>query len=210
MIVEVCGPVPSCEMSKCRAIIILLPNSNNAWLLNYLRLALSKHRELPSRQQLRFYLPVISRSWSPEEICAFVNMARDNEAFVYQYTGKRRVRSDNMIELLQQQEITKSISKITSIMKALQNSPDIDFICLQISQSKRRWGWICCFKTFVEAKGLITPPKDHNDLFCHFPAIEDSINTARQLRKVLSQSGFENRSEGVSSAVEHVSTKTNW
>lgn len=49
------------------------------------------NRELPSRQQLHFYLPVISISWSPEEICAFVNMVRDNEAFVYQYTGKRRV-----------------------------------------------------------------------------------------------------------------------
>lgn len=51
------------------------------------------------------------------------------------------------------------------------------------------------FKTFVEEKGLVTTPKDDNDLFYHFPAIEDGIDTARQLQMILAQHGFDDRSQ---------------
>ncbi|KAH7153115.1 hypothetical protein EDB81DRAFT_446652 [Dactylonectria macrodidyma] len=155
------------------------------------------NRELPSRQQLHFHIPVISISWSPEDVCAFVDMVRDNEAIVYQHMGTQGVRYDIMIELLQQQGITKSVSEITSIMRVLKNKPDVDFISLQTSQFKQRWAGIYYFKTFVEERGLVTTPKDDNDLFHHFLGIEDGIDTSRRLQTILAQHGFDNRSEGV-------------
>ncbi|KAI8950436.1 hypothetical protein F4801DRAFT_579441 [Xylaria longipes] len=92
-----------------------------------------------------------------------------------------------MINLLHQEGIMKSQFEIGLLMRALKRKPDIDFVSYKMSYFKLFWADIYHFKRFVGDNGL----------FYHFPALEDGLDTAMQLRTILGLHGFKRRPEGV-------------
>ncbi|KAF4465687.1 Aminodeoxychorismate synthase [Fusarium albosuccineum] len=156
------------------------------------------NRELPSKQDIRRGLSILSIHWSPDEINTFIHIVQQNQSSVYHHmTCNPGVQWDTLVKLLQAQGIVKSRYQIYCLYRALQSRPDLHFTSYQTSHWRFMWAEIFRLKEHLEKHKLIKSPNDDNDIFYHIPALEDGYNTADQIRSLLSRTGFKGYSQGL-------------